>query len=121
VDRRQQQQRHPGRSAAKKAANLAQRASTKADAVIAMADPTTGASPRQSRAPGQGKGLEHLKRMMHGGQKRAGLAATPPTKTPEARAHKGQTAGAFIKQLREGRGGGRQQQEQDGGRERTNL
>ena len=109
------------RSATKKAADLAQRASTKADAVIAMADPTTGASPRQSRAPGQGKGLEHLKRMMHGGQKRAGLAATPPTKTPEARAHKGQTAGAFIKQLREGRGGGRQQQEQDGGRERTNL
>ena len=39
--------------------------------------------------------------MTHGGQKRAGLAATPPTKTPEARAHKGQTAGAFIKQLRE--------------------
>ncbi len=121
VDRRQQQQRHPGRSATNKAADLAQRASTKADAVIAMADPTTGASPRQSPAPGQGKGLEHLKRMMHGGQKRAGLAATPPTRTPEARAHKGQTAGAFIKTLREGRAGGRQQQEQDGGRERTNL
>jgi hypothetical protein len=119
VDRRQQQQRHPGQSATRKAADLAQRASTKADTVIAMADPTTGASPRQSRAPGQGKGLEHLERMMHGGQKRAGLAATPPTKTPEARAHKGQTAGAFIKQLREGRRGGRQQQEQDGGRERT--
>lgn len=120
VDRRQQQQRHPGRSATKTAADLAQRASTKADAVIAMADPTIGASPRQSRAPGQGKGLEHLKQMMHGGQKRAGLAATPPTKTPEARAHKGQTAGAFIKQLREGRGGGGRQQAQDGGRERTN-